>query len=171
MRRYPIWVSRTSALFSKQYLDTWNGLDTITTELKHVVTAPFVGKQIGLSTYEVKSRPLAIKMLLAGRMRYYLDDQAILQSLTEGRADSLAFEEGITLTELTQMDWTQYTIREVTTQSWHMIFPPTERGKKIRNIFDTGFRRLHQSGELRALYEKWNLESCMIKELPETDTK
>jgi len=163
--RYPIWVSRSSALFRKELLPEWQGFDTIATNQDLIVSAPHLGEQIGLDVYEVRNRPLGIKMLLRGHMQYYVDDNAILIDLVKNKGEGLAFEEGETSKTLGDVDWSQFVIREIKTKEWYMVFPNNERGRWVRNIFDSGFKKLHKTGELQKMYDHWGLGDCAPKEL------
>lgn len=164
LSRYPVWVNKNSVLFHKDYLPGWRGLPTFEASLNEVISAPEVGDAFGIKSYEASSRALAIRMMLDGRKRYYLDDHAILKDLVNG-GPGLAFEAGTTPARLGAVDWSEYALRNVRTRYWFMVFPNNERGRSVRDIFDEEFKKLHQSGELRRLYQKWNLEGVMIQDL------
>nr|WP_157046928.1 hypothetical protein [Maridesulfovibrio salexigens] len=168
--RYPAWVVRSTAMFDKKYLPDWKGLETIREHIDKTVSPPVTGEEYGIPLHEVRTRYAAIRMVVRDKMRYYIDDYTILKDLFH-KNGGLAFEEGKETSDLANVDWSRFTIQELPKREWRMVFPNTERGRMVREIFDAGFKRLYESGKLRELYAKWDLQDVMVQEIhPETNS-
>lgn len=164
--RAPIWVYKGSVLFRKDLLPGWKGKETFLANLDQTVSTLDIGRVLDVDIREVKSRKLGIKMMLDGRMKYYLDDHTVLLNIISGRG-AVGFEGRDAPEELGDVDWSNYVVREVATRHWNMVFPNNDRGRRIRDIFDDGLKRLYHSGELRRMYQKWGLEPVMFVKFPE----
>ncbi|WP_421901254.1 substrate-binding periplasmic protein [Maridesulfovibrio sp.] len=164
--RYPTWVYRIAVMFNKKLLPSWQGIKTITDNINQTVAPPMQGKEYGINTKEIRTRYAALKLLFMGRVKYYLDDCTILKDVMKNKGNGIAFEEGKDASELRHMDWSQFTIQELSRREWVMVFPKTERGRQVREIYDSGFKQLYESGELHKMYAKWNLLDCMMQSLP-----
>ena len=91
--------------------------------------------------YEVDNRNSGLKMLEAGRLDFFLDTEVELLG---------ALDEGV-------IDKDQYQVETILTLNVHLAFSDNERGKELMDIFDTRMGELVKSGELKALYERWEL--------------
>lgn len=107
--------------------------------LQDVVLAIF--KKGKVTAWEGEKSLSGLKMLEHDRLDFFLDTETELQeALQEGYIDVDAFQVE-TLLRLTV----------------HLAFAENERGRQLRQIFDERMAELAASGELRPLYEKWNL--------------
>lgn len=83
----------------------------------------------------------AASMVLLERADFYIDDQALIeQSLDE---NGFAFREE------------KFAMKKVAKRSYYPLFNTTERGQKVREMYESGIRRLHKAGKLRPIYKKW----------------
>jgi len=161
LARHPIWVSRISALFHKSRKESWLGFETISKNGTQAVAPPgFVGI-LNLDVYEIATRNQALNMVLEGRMAYYVDERETLSKLVAGEEDVIGFEEWGQPTGNKPVIWEDYVIRDVMMTPLYMVFSDSDEGRLFRRIFDEGFARLHRSGELVKIYEKWGLKDKM----------
>lgn len=165
--KHPIWVSMNCALFEKNRLSEWNGLQTIEENRGRVVSSYGMGRMVGVKIHEVTTRTQALNMMLDGRMDYYADTQETLTKLLAGDTTVIGFEEGKQPGEMPHFKRSLYVVRNIKATPAYMIFSDTDRGRRFRDIFDEGFKKLHESGELAKIYKNWNLESVMPKKLGE----
>jgi len=163
--RNPIWVSRNSALFHKKMLPTWEGLRTIILNPNTSVSSPGIGKMIGVDIYEVPSRDQALNMVLDKRMRYYVDDYETLTKLKAGEKNVVGFEGWKPPSSINNFDWDRFVIRDVRSVPAYMVFQNNEKGRRLRDLFDSEFEKLHRSGELIKIYEKWGLAAKMPRDI------
>lgn len=163
---HPIWISQSSAMFDKTHLSFWKGYETIKRFENRTVSSYGMGRHIGANIHEVSTRNQALQMLLDGRMDYYADDKETLTSLLRGNTEIIGFEEHQADASV-DFDRSKYVIRTIAENTAYMVFSNTERGRRYRDIFDKGFYALFQSGELRKLYKKWDLEAIMPRTLAE----
>lgn len=135
-------IDKVAALFKKDSVKSWNGQKTIE------------GKRVGwIRSYEyheyldVKvdyrestTRKAAIKMLLKGRLDFFLDPQYELKmALDNGFADSKVFS-----------------FKNVMNLHLYPAFRKDKKGKKLLDIYSEGLKELKNSGKLKALYGKYD---------------
>lgn len=164
--RHPIWESRISVLFHKQKLANWNGIETLASGT--TVSPPTFSSIVKVELHEVATRDQALNMLLTGRMEYFVDEHETLSNLKSGKKNVMGFEGWRPPSGVEDFDWDLYVIRDVISQPLYMVFEDSERGHALRHIYDTEIEKLHQSGELAKIYEKWGLLSKTPKSLTET---
>ncbi|MDC7224560.1 MAG: transporter substrate-binding domain-containing protein [Spirochaetales bacterium] len=135
----PIVVSRFSAFYRKNNIENIEGVSSL--RGKNIVCTLSVGEMIGLEPeeyYVVNTREQAINLVLIGRYDIYIDDEKVLHDTIEEYQS--------------RFDREDYSTGTIATEGWYMIFPDNERGRRIRDMFDEGMRRLDRSGELETLY-------------------
>jgi polar amino acid transport system substrate-binding protein len=89
---------------------------------------------------EFKTRAKGLKLLEKGRLDFFLDDQRELElEVAKGNvnADEFAYK---TLMNL----------------NIYPAFANNERGQQLSKIYDEGFAKLLEAGEIKKLYKKWN---------------
>ena len=142
--QYPIFVSPVNLIFRKSALRKWQGIDLISD--RKFAKAPKVAASIDLSkndVIEVSSRQSAFKMLLTGRVDFYIDNEKSIERLVADNA-----------TEFEQGDYQRdYQIETVAISKKYMVFPNTERGKKIKTLFEEGLLKLYQAQKLQPMYQ------------------
>jgi L-cystine transport system substrate-binding protein len=67
---------------------------------------------------------------------------------TQLTADSLGYK--INSFPITDPEWTSASVNSI-----HLLFPKTEKGKTLRDQFDTALKQLHENGRLRELSRKY----------------
>ena len=88
---------------------------------------------------EIDTRKSALKMLQIGRIDFFLDARTdILAELAKGEVNREEFQIEI----LFKLDL-------------YLAFADTERGRKLRTMFDERMAELVPSGKLKPLFEKW----------------
>lgn len=167
LSRHPIWVTRISAFFHKSHLKGWKGADTLSASPGSGVAPPGMDDLVGLDLYEVPTRKQALGMVLEGRMDYYVDEYAVLQGIESNGARLFGLEEGQSFADIDDFDLTHFVIEDVATVPIYMCFQDNRQGRRLRDIFDEGFFRLHESGRLGLIYAKWNL----MEKMPQTLTE
>ncbi len=129
-----------SALFLKGKIKDWKGQETLS------------GKRVGwvhkykydqylsvqVKKREVKYRKQALSMLQKNRLDFFIDAAADLEDELEKSKIAGQFE-----------------MKSVMSLNLYMCFAQTKKGERLRDLFDQGVEKLLKSGELKALYDKW----------------
>lgn len=130
------------AIFKKGTVASWNGEQSLRGNVGWIRGYAFNEYlQIPLKFLEVDTRKSGLKMLEAGRLDFFLD--------TEGELLGALEEEGL--------DTSAYQIETILTLNVYLAFADNARGKALAQIFDDRMETLVKSGELKPIYEKWNL--------------
>ncbi|MBF0288153.1 MAG: transporter substrate-binding domain-containing protein [SAR324 cluster bacterium] len=133
-------VDNVSALFIKGKIKEWKGPETLR------------GKRVGwihkykydqylsvkVEKREVKHRVQALSMLQKGRLDFFID--AVVDLEDELKNSKIA---------------DQFEMKAVMSLNLYMCFAQTKQGELLRDLFDQGMDKLLKSGELKALYDKW----------------
>lgn len=146
---YPTFQSIESVWFKKSIIKEWRGLESlkglegvwyrgylesVSEELK-----PF------LQGRGVTTRIQALKVVVNERKAdYYFDNKDQMMRTIQSIDIPLNLDE--------------YQVEIIYIGETFWQFQKSERGEKIREIFDQGFKELYCSGELLQLYEKWQLQ-------------
>lgn len=100
---------------------------------------------------DVQSRKHALEVFLNDKRNidYYFDNgYQIMQAIKKANIDVKVY--GLET-------------REIAQSRLHIVFPKTERGYRLKNIFDQGLERLYCNGELLKIYTRWQYEMPQIK--------
>jgi len=89
---------------------------------------------------EFKTREKALSLLLNGRLDFFLEDQRELD---------VEFKKGA-------FDKDQFEYKTLMNLKTYPAFVNNERGQQLQKIYDEGFVKLLESGEIKKLYDKWN---------------
>lgn len=146
---YPIFQSIESVWFKKSIIKEWKGLESLKgrkgvwyqgyLESAPEELIPF------LQGRDVRTRIQAVKVVVNERgADYYFDNKDQMMRTIQSADIPLNLDE--------------YQIETVYIGEMNWQFHKSERGEKIRAIFDQGFKELYCSGELLQLYEKWQLQ-------------
>ncbi len=95
----------------------------------------------GLEGYETDSRESAIKMLIAERVDYYLDNEFQMNQALN----------------LISYDKNRYKTSLVAELNLYFIFSNSERGQYFKKIFDYEYAVLKNKGLLKKIYIKYNM--------------
>ncbi len=165
---HPIYQSRVSAFFNKKLLEDWQGLVTIKQYEDQTVLSVGMGKLINIKGFEVNSRYQALNMLLRKRALYYVDATELFEGLYQGDyGKHFNGEQGSQ--HHVSFDPTQYTYRSISDVSAYIVFQKSERGQKIKALYESGFKTLLESGRLLQIYKQWGFERAIVKILLDAD--
>lgn len=143
LSRYPMYVNDFYVFFKKSRIGEWNGNDSL--KGKELLSQPTYYDEdnfnVPVTIKDIQTGPQALAMILLDRSDFYVDDMALIeQSLKE---NTIPFNRD------------EFEIKKVGRRSYHPLFNSSEKGKKIMRMYDEGVLRLHSSGKLKAIYEKW----------------
>ncbi len=152
MPRFPLDFERTSVVFKKEHVKTWNGVQSL--QGKNVVwlrgydyhTDPkFAGIQC--TWYEVDNYAQAWGMLRKDRVDFYMDALFDIEQYIEEH----------------HIDMTPYRIETAWVTNTYMGLAKSQRSEKLIEIYDRRIPELLASGELQKIFEKWELELPLFK--------
>jgi len=144
--KYPWAQESMGVLFNPAIIKEWAGVETLKNKTsaihKEIAFLPFVQS---LDTHLIKTDSKNKSLLLLEKQRadFFLDIYVNIQN--EIRLNS-------------NMDLLAYTFEPLNIITCHPGFSHSPRGKKLRNLWDKGMEKLHQSGKLKEIYDKWQLE-------------
>lgn len=143
MGRYPMYENTYHVFFGRDRIPDWQGPQSLRDRL--VLSQPGYYAQenfpVPVRIKNVANGLQALGMVLLGRADAYVDDMAFIKkSIAE---NTIPF------------DMRDFDIRPAGVRSYHPLFNISPRGQSIMKLYDDGMRILHQSGGLKAIYEKW----------------
>jgi len=94
---------------------------------------------VEVKLYEIDNRENGLKMLQHGRLDYFLEAKSDIEAIDK------SLLEGLDVTILLQLHL-------------YYAFANNEKGQKLLQIYQERFPVLLESGEIRALYEKWGFD-------------
>ena len=140
----PIDKEQTVAIYRSNGANKWEGPGSLENRrlawvrgYDYHLNLPFSAKNVS----EVADSRQGLAMLAAGRFDFFLDH---------------AGELGDTIRR-TGFDVSPYGISVVHEESVYMAFADTTRGKRLASLYDSGFRKLKNSGELQRIFQRYNL--------------
>ena len=144
---YPEWhydADKVEALFRRENLPAWSGPPNLTTGTVGWVRGYAYDSYLDLdmSLTLLDDRERVFTMLRQRRLKYWLDARYEIDHLLESAGDAVDLED--------------YARRPVMTQKLYMPFAPTERGRKLRAIWDRRVPELLENGRMAKIYERWN---------------
>ena len=143
LARIPMYENTFSVFFHKERIGPWKGLET----LRGRTVACRIGYytednfDVPVLLHPVKTGGAALGMVVLGRMDFYVDDRKLIE---ESMRDAPV-----------EFDLTEYDIREAGRRAYFPVFADSERGAGILELYEAGMRRLHETGELKPIFEKW----------------
>ena len=131
-----------SAMFLKRNESSWTGESGLRDKKCSYIRGYEMNEYIDvpIQVYEVDDREAALKMLSAGRIDYFLDNYAELET---------ALEENPSYNG-------QVTIESIKNLYLYMGFQNNASGKKLAEIWDTRIEEMKSSGELYQIYDEWD---------------
>lgn len=90
---------------------------------------------------EVKTADAALGMVVLGRADFYIDDLNFINESV--KASTIPFNKD------------DYGIQVAGRRQYFPVLRETPRGRQIEEMYAKGIERLHASGELQAIFEKW----------------
>ena len=142
LARYPLYVNDYYVFFDKSRIGEWQGPETL--RGKEVVAQKGFYHTwdfpVPVRIREMATGIKCLNMVLLSRSDFYVDDMSfILQSISEGPKFDRKF----------------YDFRKVGKRSYHPLFNTTPRSDTVIRMYEEGMRSLHETGQLRPIYEKW----------------
>ncbi|WP_028864018.1 transporter substrate-binding domain-containing protein [Psychromonas aquimarina] len=133
-------------LFDPQVINNWQGVTSLD---KHTVTVnkeisilPFV-QSINAKLIKTDSRARSLTLLQKNRADFFL-----------GFKINIEFE----LNKSSRIKMQQYKFQPLQVISCYPGFSSSAKGLRLSRLWDEGIERLHNSGELKKIYQKWQLE-------------
>lgn len=159
----PIYETTFAAMYRKDSGLVINSPEQL--EGLRVATAPQVSETLGESLDEVDSRSQAAKLLVSGRVDTYVDLRLPLEKFrATGEANLDVANASDTRFDINPDDWE---ISTIAATRLYLLFPDTERGNHLREIYEAGTRKLARSGRLAELYTKYGLEIPTVAQVDE----
>ena len=146
LARYPLYTNNFYAFFNKEHIGPWKGVQSL--RGKEVLVQPgYYAPEnfpVPVNLREVMTGTQAVSMILLGRADFYVDDLTLIRESL--RQNTLAFEQE------------DFIIEEVGTRSYYPLFNTTDRGKRIRRMYEEGLLKLFREGRLQPIYERWGYQ-------------
>ena len=102
-----------------------------------------------MKIYRLDKRKGAMEMLVRDRIDIYLDAQAEISVMTE----DTEFNRKI------KFNPDNFEFREILRLKLFLAFSNTEKSRELINIWDTNFPKILESGEVKRIYEKYEVET------------
>ena len=129
-----------AAIFKKGKVAAWEGEKSLSGNIGWMRGYAFDQYlQITPKFFEVDRRESGLKMLEAGRLDFFIDDEEELVEL---------LNQGIIRKD-------DYQLGKILTLNLYLTYADNDRGRELRRIFDERMSVLVKSGELKPLYERW----------------
>lgn len=144
LARHPMYAGQFFALFPKKRVKDWQGASSLANR-KVVWRSGYYREsefKVKLIVFEADSGVSALNQVILGRLDFYIDDLNLMK-------------ESISQNQL-PLDMNDYRIEPVGKRSYLPVFNISFRGKAVMDLYDRGIERLHRSGELRKIFQKWS---------------
>ncbi len=143
--KYPMFVENTVALFKKENIKEWKGIETLRGKRAvwirgydlHMIAKL---KHLNLEPHEVNEHRQAWKLIEKGTFDFYIDVLVDIDLYIRKN----------------KPDMTPYQIEILDTSNAYMSFAKTGKSDKLIEIYDKRIMEIFKSGELKKMYEKWN---------------
>lgn len=139
--RYAFDVDDVSALYQKNRLDGKLNIQSLTQNRVAWIRGYAYDKYLHVPMQKIliNKRESVPKMLQSGRIDFFLDDQSEME---------IAFSRQ-------QLESAKLTHSPLFQLKLYLAFQNSERGKKLAEIWDRNFLKLHQDGRLKKLYDRY----------------
>ncbi len=140
--KYPFDKDHILVLFKKEKLSQWNGQETLQGRKVAWIQGYCYDEYLEVPVIQMKfnSREEVLRRLDKDQLDFFIDAQNDLETV---------LNKGI-------IDVTKYTVEALMQLDRYLIFANTNKGKKLREMFDDRFPELVKSGEIERLFAKWN---------------
>ena len=159
--KYPVFESSMSIIFRKDKIKDWNDVSSL--KGLRLVGPAETAKASGLPVTEVDSRWQAATLMLKGRADGYVDLTPILTDFKETKKMIKSAQDTSGGENKFEFDADELRIETVKLTQLFMVFSDTERGKKVREMYEEGTRRMKADGRLDALYSKYKFQTPTIE--------
>ena len=140
----PIDVEQTIAIFKRNNINEWQGEESLKNKQLAWVRGYDYNDYLSFKLEkftEVVDTQQGLDMLAAGRFDVFLDHGGELSYVLK----------------TTDFDTTAYETGIVFEDDLFMAFANNERGRELAKLFDEGITRLKDNGQLRAMFEKYDM--------------
>ncbi len=144
---YPMFVEYICALFKKENIKKWEGLKTLNGKSAiwlrgYAFPADLNMKGVKLKKWdEIDSYQEGWGLIDKGRADFFLDVLVDMEPYIKAN----------------KIDMKPYQLEMIWTSNAYMSFAKTEKSKKLIEIYDKQIMKMFKSGELKKLYEKWDI--------------
>lgn len=140
----PIDKEQTLAIFKRSKIAQWEGQRSLIDRELAWVRGYDYDTNLGIEIRkisEVADSQQGLSMLQADRFDFFLDHSGAL----------------IDTINRIEFDLSDYRMEAVIEEDLHMAFANTERGQQLARIFDQGIAELIRSGELKTIFERYQV--------------
>jgi polar amino acid transport system substrate-binding protein len=140
--KYPFIKDYVLVLFKKDKISQWDGQQTLRNRSVAWITGYAYDEylEVPVIKKEFSTREAILRQLDRDQIDFFMDNRNDAESV---------LNKGI-------IDVTQYTVETVLEIERYLVFANTNKGKKLKKIFDFRFPYLVKTGEIERLYDKWN---------------
>lgn len=143
LARYPMYEADFHVFFNRRQQPEWEGPQTLAGKTVVFRLGYYSGSNFpeSVTMREVKTPDAALTMVLLGRADYYVDDLNFIQeSLADAR---IPFNRD------------DFSIQVAGRRQYFPVLLDSPRGRAIEQWYSRGMERLHKTGELREIFDKW----------------
>lgn len=145
LARTPMYEGKIYALFRTDRIKNWRGISSLAHQRVvwrwgHYKKSEF---PVDIIVEEADSGEDALCQIDLGRADFYVDDLNLIK-------EAMTIARGST-------DRKGYVIEPVGKRTYHPAFKNSSRGKFLMELYESGMKKLHRSGELQAVFKKWDL--------------
>ena len=150
---FPNWhfdADIVTAVFKKERYPEFNGVDSLEGNVVSWIRGYAYDEYIetDMNIYRLDKRTSAMEMLVRDRIDFYLDADAEIQVMIDDRE----FNRTINF-------WKEsYEFAEILRLNLYLAFADTEKSKQLIEIWDRNFPILLESGEIRRIYDKYEVD-------------
>lgn len=142
---YPMYEGQFHAFFKKSRIADWHGESSLAGRKVVWRRGYYKASEftVAITVLEADTGDSALTQVVLGRGDVYIDDiNLIRESLSRMQSGAVSMDD--------------YRIEPVGRRSYYPVLKRSARGAAIMSVYDTGIERLHRSGELRKIFEKWH---------------
>lgn len=145
--KYPLYIDYTTAVFKKSRFPEWKGLETLKDKTAIWLRGyafndvPEI-KALHLKWSEIDEYSQAWIMLNNDRADVYIESMIDLERYIRTN----------------RIDMTPYQMKVLVSKNAYLKFSNTEKSKRLVELYDKRIPELIGSGELEALFKKWNVK-------------
>ena len=140
--RYPIYENAYYALYRKDRIRAWRGPDSL--REKQIAWREGYYSQ---TDFPVEITPRSVRrgesalMMILGRVDFYVDDLALIKQSFEATSEVF--------------DREHYGLQKIGSRKYYPVFLDSNRGRLLKNLFETGIEQLYRNGQLEQIYQRW----------------
>lgn len=140
----PMYENHFYALYLHESIGPWKGIQSL--KGKRVVWREGyysgVDFSVPIDFTEVRSGQSAVKMVVYGRVDFYVDDLNLIKQSFGNAGETFNPE--------------KFGLVRIGTRKYFPVFADTSRGEMLRNYYENGMERLFKDGTLGQIYKHWD---------------